>query len=440
MGSSTASNTLFQSIQASGMPPKLMLFDLDLGGHHGSYIQHLIEYWCSNHLPGSMDIVVRPEFFDIHTDPVDLVVRAQLSTLNFISITRDEADSLNKGKSSFERFTRNFRRWKLFCKYAKQLSVTHALHLYFDTYELPSALGTKAPCPFSGIYFRPTFHYDEFAGYTPSWQTKLQQIKEKVILNRVFQHPQLQTLFCLDPFAVNHLKKFSDKVDVAHLPDPVQLYTLSSSTSDNLRQTLGIQTNRQIFLLFGALDGRKGIDQLLDSMTLLPDKECETLCLLLAGGTRLEEQVRIRTQVADICREKPVQIVEDYRFIAEAEVPAYFDIADVVLAPYQGHVGMSGILLLAAAAGKPVLSSNYGLMGELVRRYQLGLAIDSTAPQEIAKALSKCLQELPETLGDRTQMRTFAEQNSVDQYTRTIFQHLYPAHNSSKASTAEIII
>jgi len=81
-------------------------------------------------------------------------------------------------------------------------------------------------------------------------------------------------------------------------------------------------------------------------------------------------------------------------------------------------------LLLAAAAGKPVLSSDYGLMGELVRRYQLGLAVDSTVPRELAQALSRCLVDTPEMLGDRAQMRTFAEQNSVGRYASTIFRYL----------------
>jgi glycosyltransferase involved in cell wall biosynthesis len=98
--------------------------------------------------------------------------------------------------------------------------------------------------------------------------------------------------------------------------------------------------------------------------------------------------------------------------------------ADVILAPYQRHVGMSGILLLAAAAQKPVLSSNYGLMGEIVRRYELGLTVDSTEPKEIAKGLTRFLVEDSDKLCDRAKMKSFAEQNSAEEFARVIFEHL----------------
>jgi glycosyltransferase involved in cell wall biosynthesis len=121
---------------------------------------------------------------------------------------------------------------------------------------------------------------------------------------------------------------------------------------------------------------------------------------------------------------QPIQIVECYDFVRDEDVSGYFELADIVLAPYQRHVGMSGILLLAAAAGKPVLSSNYGLMGELVRRYHLGLTVNSTILSEITEGLVRCLLEAPEGLGDRTKMRSFVEQNSAKHYASTIFQYL----------------
>ena len=85
---------------------------------------------------------------------------------------------------------------------------------------------------------------------------------------------------------------------------------------------------------------------------------------------------------------------------------------------------MSGILLLAAAAQRPILSSNFGLMGELVRKYHLGLAIDSTIPQEIANGITECLQKSPEQLRDRTKMKEFAAQNSAESFAQVIFQEV----------------
>lgn len=403
---------------------RLMLFDLALGGHHGNYIRHLIEFWVNQQLSGHLDVVVMPAFLQVHAEVAEWIATLDRSDLRLRPITNQEADSLPPRNSGINRTIRNFQEWQLFDKYAAALGADQALLMYFDTCELPIALGLSAPCPFSGIYFRPTFHYADFASAPLSRKEKLQQWREKVTLNRVLKHPQLQTLFCLDPFAVKHLAQWSDTTTVVPLADPVDPYPSYPLPVETLREHLGIQAGRMVFLLFGALDGRKGIDQLLDAIALLPPDLCQRLCLLLVGATNPTEQALIRPKIERLRQTHPVQVIEHYQFVSEEEVPSYFQLADVVLATYQRHVGMSGILLLAAAAGKPVLSSNYGLMGELVRRYDLGMAVASTVPAAIARGLTHCLSTNPATLRNLSAMQSFAEQNSAQHYARTIFQQL----------------
>ncbi len=50
---------------------------------------------------------------------------------------------------------------------------------------------------------------------------------------------------------------------------------------------------------------------------------------------------------------------------------------DVVLIPYQRHVGSSGLLIWAASAGKPVITQDFGLIGALTRAYKLGQTVDT---------------------------------------------------------------
>ncbi|MBV8882586.1 MAG: glycosyltransferase [Chroococcidiopsidaceae cyanobacterium CP_BM_RX_35] len=405
-----------------------MLFDLAIGGHHGNYIQHLLEYWCENQLPGNIDIVTLPEFLQVHYDVVNFISKVQNSNINLVPITKEESVALATKTSSLERVLRNFQEWRLLCKYAVHLKASECLLMYFDTYKVPLALGLRAPCPFSGIYFRPTFHYNNFVNYIPFFKEVVQQRREQLMLVRVLRHPQLSKLFCLDPFATECIEQLYNQPHVVYLPDPVRLEDRSQLSPTALKDKLRVQSHRKVFLLFGGLEGRKGIYQLIDAIALLPPTLCEKLCLVLAGGTNSTEQALITTKVKEILQTCPVQIIERYEFLSETVVPTYFQLADVVLAPYQSHVGMSGILLQAAAAGKPVLSSDYGLMGELVLRHQLGLAIDSTKPQEIAKGLKQFL-EASKPLCDHTKMQAFAEQHSAQHFARIIFQHLLASAN-----------
>jgi glycosyltransferase involved in cell wall biosynthesis len=406
--------------------PRLMLFDLALGGHHGNYIQHSIDRAYQQGFRGAIDIVVLPQFAEIHQDTVAAIDRAKQPQLaiELVAISAAEASALGSRDSGMSRARRNVREWQLFCKYAQALQTTHALIMYLDTCELPLVMGLRSPCPFSGIYFRPTFHYQMFANYHPDFKSKLQQWRERLTWTRILNHPQLKTVFCLDPFAVTALAAQHPDKQVVHLADPVQPYPAVSSDLATVKTKLGIAADRQVLLLFGGLDGRKGIYQLLEAIQLLPPEVCEHFCLLLVGQPHPTDQVNIHQKITALRQNQSLQAIEHYEFIPEADVPTYFQLADAVLAPYQRHVGMSGILLLAAAAGKPVLSSDYGLMGELARRYQLGLVVDSTKPTEIAKALTTFLSVSPQTLCNPSQMKLFAEQNSIDLYASNIFEHL----------------
>jgi glycosyltransferase involved in cell wall biosynthesis len=406
--------------------PRLMLFDLAVGGHHGNYIQHLIDRAYQQGFRGAIDLVVLPQFAEIHQDVVAAIDRAKQPEIdiNLVPISAAEAAGLGSRDSGMSRARRNLKEWQLLCKYAQKLQTTHALIMYLDTCELPLAIGLRSPCPFSGIYFRPTFHYQMFANYQPNFKDKQQQWRERLTWARILNHPQLETVFCLDPFAVTALAAQHQHTQVIHLADPVQPDPSRSLDLTTLKTQLGITAQRQVFLLFGGVDGRKGIYQLLEAIELLPPEVCKQFCLLLVGQPHPTDHLNIHQKITALCETKAIQAIEHYEFIPEADVPSYFQLADVILAPYQRHVGMSGILLLAAAAGKPVLSSDYGLMGELARRYQLGLVVDSTQPPEIAKAMATLLLVAPQTISNLSQMKLLAEQNSIDLYASTIFQHL----------------
>ncbi len=410
------------NIRRPGNDRRIMLFDLSIKGHHPTYIQHLIEYWNQRSLPGHLDIVVSPRFLTEHADVVALASHSSQDKVQFSAITLEEETRLGSRKASFDRFFRAFREWQLLCKYAKSLKASQCLIMYFDTYQAPLAWGVTAPCSVSGIYFRPTFHYSEFTHYLPSWQDRLQQRRETLFLSRLWQHPQFKILFCLDPFAVKHLNQFHGSVRAVHLPDPVQVSNFSKAEPKDIREDLGIETGRLVFLLFGALTERKGIHQLLEAILALSPTLCQKICLLFVGESNIEAALEVK--IKEICQIQPIQIVRRYEFVPEQDVQAYFQGADVILAPYQRHVGMSGILLLAAAARKPVLSSDYGLMGEMVQRYKLGLTVDSTIADEIMKGLSRFLLEPPTQLCDQCTMKTFAEQNSVERFADTIFENL----------------
>lgn len=418
---------------------KLMIFELSYGGHYPEYIAHLIRYWYKNSLRGNLMIIVSPQFLQRHPEVVKLAKEEAENSVHFLPITSEEEERLSIANTTSKRIIRAFQEFKLVCKYSRTVQASHVLFTYFDSRQFPLALGQKLPCACSGIYFRPRFHYSNLTEDRIDWREQLARWQEKLLLAATFKNPQLKCIFSLDPFVIKYFP-VSSRVKVVALPDPVEIDSNLIIDREQLKASLGIEPQRKVFLLFGGLTKRKGILPLLDALTLLPAELGQKICLLLVGSISEQFKHKIQPKIAAVAQGNLVQIISEYRYVTETETQQYFQLADVVLALYQRHIGMSGIIIRAAAAQKPVISSNYGLMGEITRRYQLGLPLDSSKPQEVAEGIKHLLVKSPGELIDGDRARQFAQQNSPFNFASTIFHHLGLTHSNVMTNRLSSII
>jgi len=379
---------LAEEQQTEVISPRILIFELSVGGHYPEYISHLVSFWCEQKLSGCLNIVVVPEFLERHADVVEIASQSQTDNVKFIPLTSEERSHLVPYGSGINRKIRAWQEFNLIDKYARKLNADQIFFPYLDTRMLLLAWGKSLSCPFSGIYFRPSFHYPSFDHHPLSWKEKLQHIREKITLSRVLPHKKLKTFYSLDPFAVEQINCLCKLTKAKALGDPVKIHHNPTVDLVGLKTELGIDSSRQVHLIFGDLNKRKGIEQVLAAIALLPEGLVSKLCLLLVGSMSETNQLRFQQQKTQLVQCQPVQIINHNQYIPEQDIQNYFQLADVILAPYQKHVGMSGILNRAAAAQRPVLSSDYGLMGEITRRYQLGLIVDSGNPQEIAQFIT----------------------------------------------------
>ncbi|BAU66621.1 putative N-acetylglucosaminyltransferase [Stanieria sp. NIES-3757] len=403
---------------------KFLLFELNPGGHHPGYLQHLVKYWCAQKFSGHLDVLISRKFAQRH--PQIVALGNNNPRVTFIQITLEEQSELfdsSQLEYSFRgRIKRAFQEYQILSRYTKVLGTTHCFLMYLDTILLRLAISSNLPCRFSCIYFRPIFHYANFPNYTSEDREWLWRWRDRVCLPRLLNSPQLDTLFCLDPVVIEDLNRMGKSAKAIHLPDPVQIYNHPESEIQQLKSSLAIEPGRKVFLLFGALSERKGLFKLLDAIATLTPELTQQLCLLLVGPITPRERELLATHLTKL--PNSVQIIRLDRFIPDEEIQPYFQIADVILAPYQRHIGMSAILVRAATAQKPVLASDFGLMGEITRRYKLGLTVDSTIPSQIAEGLCRFLQTSPEALCNRSKMSQFAQTNRAELFAGKIFNCL----------------
>lgn len=395
----------------------IMLFDLAAdSGHHPEYLNYLIKYWSEQELSKQLVVVTSPNFFNKHIFADEFANYSLHKNVWFVEISLDEYSQLHKKRS----LSKMLYEWSIYCRYARLLNAEHCLLMYFDSAQLSTLLGQKSPCAFSGIYFRPSFHYHQFDGYNLSFSDFVWHLRKRAMLEMVLKNSQLKTLFCLDEFAVEYMKDSRDKSKLTYVPDPIDP-NIPQTNTGRMRQHLKVESDRIIFLIFGSLSERKGIKKVLQAIDLVPSIYHPRVCLMLVGVDKFSIH-DTKENVRQISKRLPVQIVTYYQFVSPARMNEYFQLADVVLVPYQHHVGMSGVLLHAASAQKPVLASNYGLIGKVVKDNHLGITVDTESPWQIADGLVKFMDQEPATFMSKEGAASFIKQHDSQNFSKIVVE------------------
>lgn len=388
----------------TGEKKKLMLFDTILDGHHSDYINHIIDYWLENQLQHEL-YVVTPEGFCVESKAT--------GNVHYVVINKNEIEKTTIGNI----VSRGFAVWDLFLKYTEKVHPDHAFLMYLDLYQVGLGFGKKAQCPVSGIFFRPSFHYE----HSVSLKEKVVGFRKKWMLKKMLENPSLEYLFSLDHSSVLPIQGRANHVQVVPVSDPVKRYVVSENELLELREKLKIEAGRKVFLLFGYLDDRKGIEQVLDAIALLSDSEASKVALLLVGPIGVDYQYLIEKKIEE--KKGEVQVITHFTEIKGGLIQTYFELADFVLTLYQKHIGMSSIVVRAALSAKPLISSDFGYMGKLVEQNGFGETIDSSNPAEICKALTKALND--QLVVSEEKMIKFGLENSPNAFAEQIIGSLF---------------
>jgi glycosyltransferase involved in cell wall biosynthesis len=155
-----------------------------------------------------------------------------------------------------------------------------------------------------------------------------------------------------------------------------------------------------VILFFGLLRPYKGLDTLLRAFRAVEGAE-----LWIVGNPRMDVEPLRR-----LAAEAPGRVRFLTRFVADAEIPAIFRRADVVVLPYR-DVEHSGVLYTGLAFAKPMVLSAVGGFPEVAAT---GAA--SLVPPEDPGALSQALTELTADAAAREQFAAAAKAAAAGPY------------------------
>ncbi|MDA3874441.1 MAG: glycosyltransferase [Kiritimatiellae bacterium] len=286
-------------------------------------------------------------------------------------------------------------------KICKTHSPHHILLMAFGDLEW-SLVWWRCPVPISSILFV------QFPEMSSGPKKLFKQLKTRWILHR---NP-IQNLFLLNgEYSVKYLEKtHRGEVRFHAVPDPV----------NPLPSGIGVQAPKRgantVFLYFGAISRRKGFGLLVDAMLKLSEDELQRMKFLFCG--RPEDPAYFAHELGRLERSGlPFQLEICKRFLSEEELVGRFVSSDVVLLPYLRPEYSSGVLGIATQTMRPVIGPSQGLLGRLIRGYDLGFACRMCA-QELKNALVMATEQGVNF--DSEAAKTFAEQSTPTAFARTI--------------------
>lgn len=172
--------------------------------------------------------------------------------------------------------------------------------------------------------------------------------------------------------------RFCKPLDRVHVvPHPAILRYAERARREGLtRRAAG---GRFTLLMFGRIFAYKGLSQLIRAEALLGGR-VPGLRIVIAG--RGDDAWAHRDLMGD-----PARYEVRNAFIEDDEVARLFLDADVVALPYI-EASQSGVLNLAAAFGRPVITTDVGELGATVAAHGLGLAVPAGDPARFAAAIA----------------------------------------------------
>jgi len=177
---------------------------------------------------------------------------------------------------------------------------------------------------------------------------------------------------------------------IPHGNEQLFLETAAPIQDGALRKKLDLPSSAPIALFFGALTKYKGVEYLLDAFGQVKQR-LPTARLIIAGFPCWDidiDSLQRRAEALKICD----SVIFYLQYIPNEEVAAFFNLADVVVLPYQ-MIYQSGALQVAYTFGKPVVATRVGGLPEVVKHGETGLLVPPHDPSALAEALLTLLSD-----------------------------------------------
>jgi glycosyltransferase involved in cell wall biosynthesis len=361
------------------MGKPLLMVDFVPRGHHALYIRHLVRFGLNGD-ENVFTLLIPRELCD---RVLSQLLPAETQTfLKRVRILEDDR--------TWRRIKRWIRRDNLArCFFVEYLNFFEGrtctvFFLFLETVFYQIALFPLPRFNVSGLMFRPTFYYSRKRMLVGGARSRAVFLIKWVAAYACAKRPGISRVLTLDPFAQEHARLRWNCYKFQVIPDPFGpeggMPRPVGTTGEGPRRSLTL-------LIAGVLSARKGIREVVQALLYSPEEIRRRVILVVVGEVDKRDADYVSENLRQL-EEGGGNVVDDLRLVTDDELDAYIERSDAVLTAYRGFKGSSGILIRAAHFGRPVISTDEGLLGYFVQRHGLGKAIDVGD----TKALADCIE------------------------------------------------
>ncbi|WP_454727106.1 MULTISPECIES: glycosyltransferase [Cupriavidus] len=356
--------------------PTALIIEHDFTGHRWRYVEWAMQayreagYHCM-----------------VATDPANRehplarrLLAGQLPHTTLLFVPAPAGAGTGAGRVAYVRFWRMFRHAFRIASAERPASLVVVPYVDYFLYALPLLGSPFGAVPWVGITMRASFHHSKVGVKAP--RQPLVNAVKTWLFRRALDTGGMKTLLSIDPTLPQWVASASGRARaVAYLADPCPEAPPADPAAARAR--LGLGPGRHL-LVYGAISERKGIRELVAALAAHP----RAPALVVAG--QQDGDVRAFLREAGRTLSPPMVMLD--RFISDEDEAALFCACDAVWLGYKGHYGMSGVLVQAYRAGKPVIATADGLIGWFCRGRELGPVLDDLSAAAIGRALDQLEQ------------------------------------------------
>lgn len=349
---------------------RILYFDpRELGGHRVEYLHHYYEAALQDK-NNDYVILTGDNFYDFSND-------YNWPKVSNITIELADRDYMDESSSSIFQMSlkRSIYLRKLIRKYS--IDKVFLVNMINNMPFLPFFVQRKVEV--KGIIYSIPFYKKE--------QGIFRKLRNRVIYYLFAKCRIFDKIYLLNSnYAVDYYNKKYSVDKFKFLPDP---FACNDKQVDiSIRNRYNIPNDKIIFTQFGYLSINKGTCNILKCFSELPDNIKSKIALILAGQIETSSKKQIQ-EFEQNAIESGVMLCREEGFVSFDLIYALCRSSNFLLMPYLDTSKSSGMFGYSSYFDIPLIAPDSGLIGEIVKRYDLGYCLKDIS----SKGLKNFIQE-----------------------------------------------